>query len=78
MLGVTQVTEEHDTDTQGGATFRPITMLMLQAFKAVKKNRGCAGIDKVSIKMFESNLEENLLSLMKDLKQGTYQPKYGE
>jgi RNA-directed DNA polymerase len=52
-----------------------ITMeLMLKAFKAVKKNRGAAGIDKVSIKMFESNLDENLISLMKGLKQGTYQP----
>jgi group II intron reverse transcriptase/maturase len=47
---------------------------MLKAFKAVKKNRGAAGIDKVSIQMFESNLSENLLSLMKELKQGTYQP----
>src|SRR5271157_1606233 len=45
---------------------------MRKAFKAVRKNRGCAGIDKVSIKMFESTLEENLLSLMRDLKQGTY------
>ncbi|MBA3814815.1 MAG: group II intron reverse transcriptase/maturase [Alphaproteobacteria bacterium] len=47
---------------------------MLKAFKAVKKNRGAAGVDKVSIKMFESNLANNLLSLMKELKQGTYQP----
>lgn len=48
--------------------------LMLKAFKAVKKNRGAAGIDKISISMFESNLTENLLSLMRELKQGTYQP----
>ncbi len=34
--------------------------LMRQAFKSVKKNRGVAGLDKVSIKMFESNLEQNL------------------
>ena len=35
-----------------------ITMKILQkAFKAVKRNRGAAGIDKVSIKMFEKNLE---------------------
>jgi retron-type reverse transcriptase len=33
---------------------------MRQAFKSVKKNRGVAGLDKVSIKMFESNLEQNL------------------
>lgn len=48
--------------------------LMLKAFKAVKKNRGAAGVDRISIQMFESNLANNLLSLMKELKQGTYQP----
>ena len=48
--------------------------LMHKAFKAVKKNRGAAGIDKVSIEMYKSNLTENLLSLMGELKQGTYQP----
>jgi group II intron reverse transcriptase/maturase len=47
---------------------------MLKAFKAVKKNRGAAGIDKVTIQSFELNLNQNLLSLMKELKQGTYQP----
>lgn len=50
--------------------------LMMQAFKAVKRNRGAAGIDKVSIAMFEQNLEANLASLMKDLKtRGTFAPK---
>jgi RNA-directed DNA polymerase len=34
-----------------------ITQPLLQAaFKAVRRNRGAAGIDKVSIKMFEANL----------------------
>jgi group II intron reverse transcriptase/maturase len=47
---------------------------MRQAFKAVKKNRGAAGLDKVSIEMFEANLEQNLEALMKDLKSRTYQP----
>lgn len=47
---------------------------MHKAFKAVKKNRGAAGIDKVSIKMYESNLSENLASLMRGLKQGSYMP----
>lgn len=42
--------------------------LMRQAFKAVKRNRGAAGIDKVSVAMFEENLDANLASLMKDLK----------
>ena len=30
------------------------------AWRRVRRNRGAAGIDKVSIKMFEANLEENL------------------
>ena len=42
--------------------------LMLAAFKAVKRNRGAAGIDKVSIGMFERNLVLNLMALMRDLK----------
>jgi hypothetical protein len=48
--------------------------LLFQAFKAVKRNRGKAGIDKVSIQMLEANLEQNLLALMKDLKEGSFQP----
>jgi retron-type reverse transcriptase len=50
--------------------------LMMQAFKAVKKNRGAAGIDKVSIGMFEENLDANLTSLQRDLKtKGAFIPK---
>lgn len=50
--------------------------LMREAFKAVKRNRGAAGIDKVSIDMFEGNLDNNLTALMKDLKtKGTFVPK---
>lgn len=48
--------------------------LMVKAFKAVKRNRGAAGIDKVSIEMFEANLEENLRALMRSLKNGTFKP----
>ena len=39
-------------------TGRITEKLMKQSFKAVKRNRGAAGIDKVSVKMFEANLEE--------------------
>ena len=45
-----------------------------KAFKAVKRNRGAAGLDKQSITMFEANLDENLLALMRDMKSGTSQP----
>jgi retron-type reverse transcriptase len=49
--------------------------LMLAAFQAVKRNRGAAGVDKVSIQMFAANLDVNLKSLMSDLKDGSFQPK---
>ena len=49
---------------------------MRKAFKNVKRNRGAAGMDKVSIQMFEANIEENLDSSMRDLKtRGKFQPK---
>jgi group II intron reverse transcriptase/maturase len=48
--------------------------LMHRAFRKVRRNRGVAGIDKISIAMFEANLEQNLLALMHDLKHGTFQP----
>jgi group II intron reverse transcriptase/maturase len=48
--------------------------LVRAAFKAVKRNRGAAGIDKVSIKMFEANLDDNLRVLMRDLKDGSLEP----
>lgn len=48
--------------------------LLLAAFRAVKRNRGAAGIDKVSIKMFEANLADNLRSLERQLKDGSFRP----
>jgi hypothetical protein len=48
--------------------------LLLAAFKAVKRNRGAAGIDKVSLTMFEANLTENLAALERDLKDGSFTP----
>jgi RNA-directed DNA polymerase len=41
----------------------------------VKRNRGAAGIDKVSLKQFEANLAENLQALERDLKDGSFQPR---
>lgn len=48
--------------------------LMYDAFKAVKRNRGACGIDKVSIQMYKHQLEQNLIALMKKLKRRIYQP----
>ena len=46
---------------------------MQRAFKSVKKNRGTAWVDKVSVDLFETNLDENLAQLMFELKhRGSY------
>ncbi len=51
------------------------TMERLRAgFKAVKKNKGAAGIDGVSIEIFESSLDEKLGRLQQELVSWTYEP----
>ena len=55
-------------------TGRITPKVMRQAFQAVKRNRGAAGVDKVSIKMFAANLKENLAALMRNLKDGSFRP----
>jgi RNA-directed DNA polymerase len=42
------------------------------AFEQVKRNRGSAGVDRVTIGMFEARLEENLERLSKSLREGSY------
>lgn len=57
-------------------TGRITDRMMQDAFKAVKSNRGTAGIDKESIQMFEDNLEANLAKLKRELKsRGEFQPR---
>jgi RNA-directed DNA polymerase len=48
--------------------------LMHRAFRNVRRNRGTAGIDRESIAAFEINLGDNLLALMRRLKDGSYKP----
>lgn len=55
-------------------TGRITSKLVYEAWRAVRRNRGAAGIDKVSIQMFEKNLDANLDRLMRELKQRTYEP----
>ena len=56
-------------------TGRITPKLMMQAFLAVKRNRGAAGVDKISVAMFEANLDDNLASLMRDLKDRSFKTK---
>ncbi len=55
-------------------TGRITSKLVFESWRAVCRNRGAAGIDKVSIQMFEQNLDANLDRLMRELKQGTFRP----
>jgi group II intron reverse transcriptase/maturase len=49
--------------------------LMRKAFQAVKRNHGAAGVDRVTIEMFERQLDQNLEALMKQLKDRSFQPR---
>lgn len=55
-------------------TGRITPQVLQEAFLVVKRNRGAAGVDKVSVQMFERNLDENLTALMRGLKDGTFRP----
>lgn len=46
-----------------------------EAFKEVKRNRGAAGIDQMTLKAFESKLEHHLEVLEQAVKSKTYRPK---
>ena len=48
--------------------------ILTEAFRKVKKNKGCAGIDKVSIERFEENLDENIELILNELRTKTYKP----
>ena len=56
-------------------TGRITPTLMYEAWKAVRRNRGAAGIDKVSILMYAQHVDTSLGTLMRELKTRSYQPK---
>ena len=45
-----------------------------KAYRHVKANRGAAGIDGVSMEMFEANLEDNLYRVWNRMSSGSYLP----
>lgn len=45
------------------------------AFSQVAANKGAAGVDHVTVKMFDDRLEENLKRLSEDLESGRYRPQ---
>lgn len=70
MMGINRTRKQKVHSLTGRITLP----LLIDSFKSVKRNRGAAGIDKVSIKMFEANLVDNLHALLRDLKNGSFEP----
>lgn len=56
-------------------TGRITPALMIESWKAVRRNRGAAGIDKISIDLYFQCIGINLEKLMDELKTRSYQPK---
>jgi RNA-directed DNA polymerase len=48
--------------------------LVYEAYKAVKSNRGAAGVDEQTIEQFEADLSENLYKIWNRMSSGTYFP----
>lgn len=60
---------------KSGSKDHPISKEMVWAgFKRVRKNRGGAGVDEVSLSLFEADLESNLYKLWNRLTSGSYFP----
>lgn len=59
-----------------GNSFRQISDVksLYEAWRKVRANRGAGGIDAVSIKDFEKNLQDNLTELSRNLLDKTYRP----
>jgi len=47
---------------------------VMEAYKRVRANKGVAGVDKVSIQVFEKRLEDNLYKLWNRMRSGSYFP----
>ena len=63
--------------TTKGATDKPFYIdkkLVYEAYKAVKSNRGAAGVDGQTIKLFEEELKGNLYRIWNRMSSGSYFP----
>jgi RNA-directed DNA polymerase len=69
-----------ETGVKGGKWYSLIDKVsslanLKSAFAQVKRNDGSAGVDHVTIRMYEAHLEENLQRLSKALRAGSYRPQ---
>ena len=67
-----------ETGVKGGVWFSLMDKVyrkgnLRRAFEKVKRNRGAAGVDHVTVERFEQQLEQQLERLQTGLKAGTYQ-----
>ena|SRR3977135_4303450 len=63
--------------TSTGATNKPFWIekrQVYEAYKAVKSNRGAAGVDGQTLEMFEKDLAGNLSKIWNRMSSGTYFP----
>ena len=68
-----------EVGVKGGKWYSLIDKVISQgnlksAFAQVKRNKGSAGVDRVTIRMFEAHLEENLQRLSVSLQEGSQVP----
>ena len=63
--------------TSNGATNKPFSIekrRVYEAYKAVKSNRGAAGVDGQTLEMFETDLAGNLYKIWNCMSSGAYFP----
>ena len=48
--------------------------ILKEAWKKVRSNKGAGGVDRITIEKFEDNLDDNIKSLLAELKEKTYKP----
>ena len=46
-----------------------------EAYKAVKRNKGCAGVDTIDFKQFDKRMQDNLYKLWNRMSSGCYMPE---
>lgn len=54
--------------------FRVEKRLVYEAYKAVKSNKGAAGVDGQTLEQFEADLEGNLYKIWNRMSSGSYFP----
>ncbi len=68
------------TGVKGGTWFSLIDKVYARktlesAFRDVKRNNGAAGVDNITVRKFEEQLDQELTKLAEEIQTGTYQPQ---